>query len=178
MSEQRVVRDLWEADAVLMGLVFHQPGFETRRAIVAVIAPYALINGGRGMARMAEKTGGDTIMPTNRAQRSRRRCTGSEAVTAFTIRRPKENREATEAFGSNSHPRLSSATLGRLFTLAAVIGWSDDLDRLDPVRTMLSSMGTPDSKITLHKSGTRPRQRPDKSWTKAGQTTRNAGRPN
>ena len=26
-----------------------------------MIAPYALINGGRGMARMAEKTGGDTI---------------------------------------------------------------------------------------------------------------------
>ncbi len=61
ISEQRVVRDLWEADAVLMGLVFHQPGFETRRAIAAVIAPYALINAGRGMGGIAAKTGGATI---------------------------------------------------------------------------------------------------------------------
>jgi hypothetical protein len=61
IREARVVQDLWEADAVLMGLVFSQPGFQARRAIVAILAPYALINGGRGMDQIATKTGGDTI---------------------------------------------------------------------------------------------------------------------
>ena len=61
ISDMHVVRDLWEADAVLMGLIFSQPGFEARRAIVAVLAPYMLINGGRGMNQIADKTGGDTV---------------------------------------------------------------------------------------------------------------------
>lgn len=61
IKEDRVVQDLWEADAVLMGLVFSQPGFQARRAIVAVLAPYVLVNGPRGMDQIATKTGGDTI---------------------------------------------------------------------------------------------------------------------
>ncbi len=61
ISETHVVRDLWEADAVLMGLIFSQPGFQARRASVAVIAPYALIRGGKGMDHIAERTGGYTI---------------------------------------------------------------------------------------------------------------------
>jgi len=61
ISEKRVVRDLWEADAVLSGLIFSQPGYEVRRAIVAVLAPYALIRAGHGMNHIAEETGRDTI---------------------------------------------------------------------------------------------------------------------
>jgi VWFA-related protein len=60
ISEERVVKDLWEADAVLTGLIFSQPGFQARRAIVAVMAPYVLIKM-RGMEHIAQKTGGDTI---------------------------------------------------------------------------------------------------------------------
>ncbi|HZU28702.1 MAG TPA: VWA domain-containing protein, partial [Bryobacteraceae bacterium] len=61
VSEAHVVNDLWEADAVLSGVIFNQPGFEVRRAIVAVLAPYALIRAGKGIGHMTDKTGGDTI---------------------------------------------------------------------------------------------------------------------
>jgi hypothetical protein len=61
ISEAHVVNDLWEADAVLSGLIFNQPGFEARRAIVGVLAPYALIRTGKSIGHMVEKTGGDTI---------------------------------------------------------------------------------------------------------------------
>jgi len=32
-----------------------------RRAVIAVVAPYALINGGKGIDRISEQTGGDLV---------------------------------------------------------------------------------------------------------------------
>ncbi len=60
-NEMSVVRNLWETDALLSGLVIPDHGYPVRRAIVAVVAPYALLRAGKGMDRIAEKTGGDTI---------------------------------------------------------------------------------------------------------------------
>jgi VWFA-related protein len=59
-SEMSVVQNLWEADVVLCGLTIRDPGYPVRRAIVAVVAPYVL-GRVRGMDRIAEQTGGDTI---------------------------------------------------------------------------------------------------------------------
>jgi VWFA-related protein len=60
-SEMSVIRNMWEADALLSGLVIPDHWFPVRKAIVAVMAPYALLNSGKGMDNIAEKTGGDTI---------------------------------------------------------------------------------------------------------------------
>jgi VWFA-related protein len=55
-----VVHVLWEADAVLCGLAIRDPGYPARRAIVAVVAPYALAKVG-GVDPIAEKTGGEIV---------------------------------------------------------------------------------------------------------------------
>src|ERR1051326_2710025 len=52
-KEMAVVRNLWEADALVCGLTIRDPGFPVRRAIVAIVAPYALAKVG-GMDRIAE----------------------------------------------------------------------------------------------------------------------------
>lgn len=59
-DEMSVIHDLWEADAVLCGLTFRDPGYPVRRAIVAVVAPYVLGRSGR-INRIAEETAGDLI---------------------------------------------------------------------------------------------------------------------
>lgn len=59
-KEMSVVRSLWEADAVLCGLTVRDRGYPVRRAIVAVVAPYALAKVG-GIDPIAQKTGGDVV---------------------------------------------------------------------------------------------------------------------
>jgi hypothetical protein len=56
-AEISVIRDLWEADAVLSGLLFANPVFEKRRPTLArdVLKKIA------GMEHIAEETGGDVI---------------------------------------------------------------------------------------------------------------------
>jgi VWFA-related protein len=59
-KEMSVVRDLWEADALLSGLIIAAPGMQTRRVIVGVLAPYTLFSIA-GMEHIAAQTGGDTL---------------------------------------------------------------------------------------------------------------------
>lgn len=59
-SQISIVRTLWEADAVVCGLIIPDPAYPARRAIVAVLAPWVLAKVG-GMERIAEQTGGDTV---------------------------------------------------------------------------------------------------------------------
>lgn len=63
MSEDRVVRDLWEADAVLTGLVFGPPRLPAALSagIAVVVTPYLLPWAHKGMTGIAERTGGATI---------------------------------------------------------------------------------------------------------------------
>ncbi len=58
--EKTVVSNLWEADALVSGLIVRERGDKARRAVGAVMAPYLLAIVG-GMDRIAEKTGGDVI---------------------------------------------------------------------------------------------------------------------
>lgn len=58
--EMSVIYNLWEADTVVCGLIVPDPTYPVRRAIVAVLAPYALASV-RGMDHIAEQTGGDTV---------------------------------------------------------------------------------------------------------------------
>ena len=58
--EASVVRDFWEADALLSGLVVRNPKFEALRAVSVVLGPQnALLQA--GMKGIADKTGGDFI---------------------------------------------------------------------------------------------------------------------
>lgn len=59
-KERSVIHNLWEADALLSGLIIPDRGYPVRRAIVAVIAPYALAMVG-GVDHIVEQTGGDKI---------------------------------------------------------------------------------------------------------------------
>jgi VWFA-related protein len=59
-SESAVVRDFWEADALLSGLIVSNPGATARRTASMVLAPY-MIPMIAGMKGIAEKTGGDAI---------------------------------------------------------------------------------------------------------------------
>jgi len=56
--EMSVVRHLWEADALLSGLVVRHSGYQVGRIISAPFAPFVKVG---GMEHIAEKTGGDTI---------------------------------------------------------------------------------------------------------------------
>jgi hypothetical protein len=56
-AEISVVRDLWEADAVLSGLLFTNPVFEKRRPTLS----HGILNKIAGMEHIAEETGGDVI---------------------------------------------------------------------------------------------------------------------
>jgi Ca-activated chloride channel homolog len=60
--EQSVVRDFWEADAILSGLIVRNPSLQSLHTAVAVLSPeMLLIYAGTGMKGIAAKTGGDTI---------------------------------------------------------------------------------------------------------------------
>jgi len=58
--EETVVRDFWEADALLSGLIVRNPKYEALRGVSVVLAPQSLAMRA-GMKGIAEKTGGDFI---------------------------------------------------------------------------------------------------------------------
>ena len=58
--EESVVRDFWEADALLSGLIIRNKAFATAHTIGNVISPGTLLMEA-GMKGIAEKTGGDAI---------------------------------------------------------------------------------------------------------------------
>jgi VWFA-related protein len=58
--ETTVVRDFWEADAILSGLIVSNPAFQAIRTIGIITGPQNLLLQA-GMAGIAEKTGGDAI---------------------------------------------------------------------------------------------------------------------
>ncbi len=58
--EESVVRDFWEADALLSGLIIRSAAFQTAHTIGTVMAPQTLLMQA-GMKGIAEKTGGDAI---------------------------------------------------------------------------------------------------------------------
>ena len=59
-SEKAVVRDFWEADALLSGLLISNRGASTRRTVALATNPW-MIPLMAGMKGIAEKTGGDAI---------------------------------------------------------------------------------------------------------------------
>jgi VWFA-related protein len=63
--EQSVVRDFWEADALLSGLIVSNPLFRTMHTVGIVLGPQNLLMQA-GMKGIAAKTGGDAI-PSNDA---------------------------------------------------------------------------------------------------------------
>jgi VWFA-related protein len=58
--DESVVRDFWEADALLSGLIIRNKAFATAHTIGTVLAPQTLLIEA-GMKGIAEKTGGDAI---------------------------------------------------------------------------------------------------------------------
>jgi VWFA-related protein len=58
--EESVVRDFWEADALLTGLIVRNPSFQARRTVGIIMAPQTLALEA-GMKGIAQKTGGDTL---------------------------------------------------------------------------------------------------------------------
>ena len=58
--EETVVRDFWEADALLSGLIIPGGAFQKVHSVTAVMAPQTFLLEA-GMKRIAEKTGGDAI---------------------------------------------------------------------------------------------------------------------
>ena len=58
--EGSVVRDFWEADALLSGLVVRNPRYEAIRAATVILGPQNLVMQA-GMRGIADKTGGDFI---------------------------------------------------------------------------------------------------------------------
>jgi VWFA-related protein len=59
-SEKAVVRDFWESDALLSGLIVSNARAKAGRALTTVLSPY-MIPMLVGMKGIAEKTGGDAI---------------------------------------------------------------------------------------------------------------------
>jgi Ca-activated chloride channel homolog len=58
--EESVVRDFWEADALLSGLIVRNPQFQTMHTVGVILAPQRLAMEA-GMKGIAQKTGGDTL---------------------------------------------------------------------------------------------------------------------
>jgi hypothetical protein len=58
--EETVIRDFWEADALLSGLIVRNPKYEALRGAAIVLGPQNLILQA-GMKGIAMKTGGDFI---------------------------------------------------------------------------------------------------------------------
>ena len=60
--EQSVVRDFWEADAILSGLIVRSAKFQKIRTAGTIMAPeMLLLQAKSGMKGIAAKTGGDTV---------------------------------------------------------------------------------------------------------------------
>jgi hypothetical protein len=60
MKERTVVRDLWEADAIVTGLIVRSMGGRALRTFLAITNPQ-LFAMEAGMTGIAAKTGGDTV---------------------------------------------------------------------------------------------------------------------
>jgi Ca-activated chloride channel family protein len=58
--ESTVVRNFWEADAILSGLIINNAAFEVARKISSIISPQTRLTMA-GMEGIAQKTGGDAI---------------------------------------------------------------------------------------------------------------------
>ncbi|HWC95286.1 MAG TPA: VWA domain-containing protein [Candidatus Sulfopaludibacter sp.] len=58
--EESVIRDFWEADAILSGVIIHNPRWETVNTVATILGPQRLLTQA-GMKGIAEKTGGDTM---------------------------------------------------------------------------------------------------------------------
>jgi hypothetical protein len=58
--EETVVRDFWEADAILSGLIIANPVYQTLQTVGAILGPQNLLLMA-GMKGIAAKTGGDTV---------------------------------------------------------------------------------------------------------------------
>jgi VWFA-related protein len=58
--DESVVRDFWEADALLSGLIIHNPAAAALHTVQTVLGPEMLLMQA-GMKGIAEKTGGDAI---------------------------------------------------------------------------------------------------------------------
>lgn len=58
--EETVIRDFWEADAILSGLIISNPKFQTMNTVATIMGPQRLLMQA-GMKGIAEKTGGDAI---------------------------------------------------------------------------------------------------------------------
>jgi hypothetical protein len=58
--EATVVRNFWEADAILTGLIVDNKATQTMRTVGLIIGPQSLLMQA-GMKGIAEKTGGDAI---------------------------------------------------------------------------------------------------------------------
>jgi hypothetical protein len=58
--EQSVVRDFWEADAILSGLIVRNAGVQALNTVGTILGPQNLLLRA-GMKGIAAKTGGDTI---------------------------------------------------------------------------------------------------------------------
>ena len=74
-SEMAVVRDFWESDALLSGLIISNKAFQALNTASMVMSPF-MIAARAGMKGIAEKTGGDAIngsVPGTAFQESMRR---------------------------------------------------------------------------------------------------------
>jgi VWFA-related protein len=58
--EESVVRDFWEADAILSGLIISNPRYQTMNTVATIMGPQRLLMQA-GMKGIADKTGGDAI---------------------------------------------------------------------------------------------------------------------
>jgi VWFA-related protein len=58
--EESVVRDFWEADALLSGLIVRNPAFQALHTVGIIMGPQNLLMQA-GMKGIAQKTGGDTV---------------------------------------------------------------------------------------------------------------------
>lgn len=58
--EQSVVRDFWEADALLSGLIVRNPTYQALHTVGIIMGPQNLLMEA-GMKGIAQKTGGDTV---------------------------------------------------------------------------------------------------------------------
>jgi VWFA-related protein len=62
--EETIVRDFWEADALLSGLIIRGGALQKAQTVTTVLAPQTLLMRA-GMKGIAEKTGGDAIRSDN-----------------------------------------------------------------------------------------------------------------
>ena len=84
-KESTVVRELWEADALLTGLIVRSKAVQTVRTIGTIMHPY-LIGLQAGVKGIAEKTGGDFIHAGDAGAAFRSRC-GASATAIASITR-------------------------------------------------------------------------------------------